>query len=88
MYDLLLLDVLTKGIDGFELYDKMRKIDESIHICFYQRQITYTKNTKAYILKFRTNVSYKSQLGLKSSHKQANIISYNYLIILFITDLA
>ena len=34
MYDLLLLDVLMKGIDGFELYDKMRKIDESIHICF------------------------------------------------------
>ena len=32
MYDLLLLDVLMKGIDGFELYDKMRKIDENIHI--------------------------------------------------------
>jgi CheY-like chemotaxis protein len=25
-YDLLLLDVLMKGIGGFELYDKMRKI--------------------------------------------------------------
>ncbi|MGB6532156.1 MAG: response regulator, partial [Candidatus Nitrosopolaris sp.] len=34
VYDLLLLDVLMKGIDGFELYDKMRKIDENIHICF------------------------------------------------------
>jgi CheY-like chemotaxis protein len=30
VYDLLLLDVLMKGIDGFELYDKMRKIDENI----------------------------------------------------------
>ena len=34
LYDLLLLDVLMKGIDGFELYDKMRKIDENVQICF------------------------------------------------------
>jgi DNA-binding response OmpR family regulator len=34
MYDLLLLDVLMKGLGGFELYEKMRKIDENIHICF------------------------------------------------------
>jgi DNA-binding response OmpR family regulator len=33
-YDLLLLDVLIKGIGGFELYDKMRKIDKNIQICF------------------------------------------------------
>ena len=33
-YDLLLLDVLMKGIDGFKLYDEMRKIDGNIRICF------------------------------------------------------
>ena|SRR5438128_2413574 len=33
-YDLLQLDVLMKGIYGFELYNKMRKIDQNIRICF------------------------------------------------------
>ena len=34
MYDVILLDVLMKGLDGFELYSKIRKIDENIQICF------------------------------------------------------
>jgi len=34
VYDLLLLDVLMKGLDGFDLYNQMRKIDENILICF------------------------------------------------------
>jgi DNA-binding response OmpR family regulator len=32
--ELLILDVLMKGLDGFELYNQMRKIDENILICF------------------------------------------------------
>jgi DNA-binding response OmpR family regulator len=34
VYDLILLDVLMKGLDGFELYNMMRKIDENIQISF------------------------------------------------------
>jgi DNA-binding response OmpR family regulator len=47
MYDLLLLDVLMKGIDGFELYDKMRKIDENIHICFISASNTFYEKYKS-----------------------------------------
>ena len=47
MYDLLLLDVLMKGIDGFELYDKMRKIDENIHICFISASNNFYEKYKS-----------------------------------------
>ena len=48
-YDLLLLDVLMKGIDGFELYDKMRKIDENIQICFISASnMFYEKYKRSY----------------------------------------
>ena len=43
MYDLLILDVLMRGLGGFELYEKMRKIDENIHICFISASNTYEK---------------------------------------------
>jgi CheY-like chemotaxis protein len=39
VYDLLRLDVLMKGIDGFELYNKMRKIDAYISIKYLLRKI-------------------------------------------------
>jgi|SRR5947209_7078306 len=41
LYDILLLDVLMKGLDGFELYNKMRKIDENIRICFTSASNTF-----------------------------------------------
>ena len=34
VYNLLLLDILMKGMDGFELYENLRKIDENVQICF------------------------------------------------------
>jgi DNA-binding response OmpR family regulator len=46
VYDLLLLDVLMKGIDGFELYDKMRKIDDNIQICFISASNTFYEKYK------------------------------------------
>ena len=48
MYDLLILDVLMKGLGGFELYEKMRKIDENIHICFISASDTYEKYKRLY----------------------------------------
>lgn len=46
VYDLLLLDVLMKGIDGFELSDKMRKIDKNIQICFISASNTFYEKYK------------------------------------------
>ena len=37
-----------KGIDGIELYDKMRKIDENIQICFISASNTYEKYKRLY----------------------------------------
>jgi DNA-binding response OmpR family regulator len=48
-YDVLLLDVLMKGINGFKLYDEMRKIDENIRICFITASNTaYGEYKRAY----------------------------------------
>jgi two-component SAPR family response regulator len=33
-YDLLLLDIKTPNMNGIDLYNKVRKIDENIKVCF------------------------------------------------------
>jgi DNA-binding response OmpR family regulator len=33
-YDLLILDIKMPKIDGYELYDKIRKIDDKVKVCF------------------------------------------------------
>jgi DNA-binding response OmpR family regulator len=33
-YDLILLDIKMPEVDGFQLYQKVRKIDSSVKICF------------------------------------------------------
>ena len=48
-YDLIILDVLMKGYDGFKLYNKMKKIDKNIQICFITASNTfYEKYKKLY----------------------------------------
>lgn len=34
LYDLLLLDIKMPDLDGFDLYEKMRKIDSNFKVCF------------------------------------------------------
>jgi DNA-binding response OmpR family regulator len=46
MYDLILLDVVMKGLDGFELYNKMRKIEENIQICFLSASNSFHQKYK------------------------------------------
>lgn len=33
-YDLILMDLDMKGISGFDLYKRMRQIDEKVNVCF------------------------------------------------------
>jgi two-component system, OmpR family, response regulator ChvI len=33
-YDLLILDIRMPKMDGYELYDKIRKIDDKVNVCF------------------------------------------------------
>ena len=33
-YDLVIIDILLPKINGFELYDKLRKLDSKVKICF------------------------------------------------------
>ncbi len=34
MYDLLMLDIKMPNLNGFELYRKIRKIDDKVKVCF------------------------------------------------------
>ena len=34
LYDLLILDIVMPQIDGFALYEKMKKIDNKVKVCF------------------------------------------------------
>ena len=49
VYDLIILDVLMKGLDSFELYNRLREIDENVQICFITASNTfYEKYKKLY----------------------------------------
>jgi two-component system, OmpR family, response regulator ChvI len=34
LYDLVILDVMMRKMDGFELYNQLNKVDPSIKVCF------------------------------------------------------
>ena len=60
LYDLLLLDIRMPKMDGFELYQKMKEIDNNVKICFltaselfyeeYRRLDAYPSLDKAYFI--------------------------------------
>ena len=33
-YDLLIIDIVMPEMDGFDLYEEIRKIDNKVHVCF------------------------------------------------------
>lgn len=49
LYDLILMDVELPGTNGFELYKKMREIDDHVKICFM------TDRPATHINEFRTS---------------------------------
>ena len=46
LYDLIILDVLMKGLDSFELYNRLREIDENVQICFITASNTFYEKYK------------------------------------------
>ena len=46
VYDLLILDIKMPKMDGFELYDEIKKIDNKIKVCFLTASEMYYKNSR------------------------------------------
>jgi len=46
LYDLLILDIKMPKMDGFELYDKIKKIDDKVKVCFLTASEMYYKELR------------------------------------------
>src|SRR5918912_3099335 len=46
IYDLLILDIKMPKMDGFELYDEIKKIDDNAKVCFLTASEMYYKNSR------------------------------------------
>lgn len=46
LYDLLILDIKMPKMDGFELYDRIKKIDDQAKVCFLTASEMYYKELR------------------------------------------
>jgi CheY-like chemotaxis protein len=46
VYDLLILDIKMSKMDGFELHDEIKKIDDNAKVCFLTASEMYYKNSR------------------------------------------
>jgi CheY-like chemotaxis protein len=46
LYDILILDIKMPKMDGFELYDEIKKIDNKIKVCFLTASEMYYKKLR------------------------------------------
>jgi DNA-binding response OmpR family regulator len=46
-YDLIILDIKMPGMDGFELYREIQKIDSKVKVCFLTASELYYKEFRA-----------------------------------------
>ena len=46
MYDLLIIDLVMPNMDGFELYEKVKKIDDKVKACFITAYGVYSESLR------------------------------------------
>ena len=62
LYDLVILDVKLPGMDGFSLYEKIKKLDDKVRICFLTAaDKAYYENLKNIIPASKKIVSFINQ---------------------------
>ena len=45
-YNLLMLDIVMQKMNGFDLYEKMRKVDDTVKICFITASYVYDEQIR------------------------------------------
>ena len=55
-----------RGLNGFELYNKMRKIDENIQICFISASNTFYEKYKRLYPEIKNECYIQKPLGIKN----------------------
>jgi DNA-binding response OmpR family regulator len=78
MYDLILLDVLMKGLDGFELYNEMRKIDENIQICFISASNSFYEKYKSLYPEIQNECFIQKPVRIKELANSIDTILRNF----------
>jgi DNA-binding response OmpR family regulator len=58
LYDLLILDIRMEKMNGFELYEKIRMIDDKVKVCF----LTATKSIYGTFIHVLSDLKEKSEL--------------------------
>jgi DNA-binding NtrC family response regulator len=73
-YDLLLTDIKMREMDGFELYDKLRKIDNNINVCFLTAAQEYYNKYKQKYDRLQKDCFITKPITLSSLVKTINSI--------------
>ena len=63
LYDLALLDVRMPHMSGFELYEKMHRIDSACKVCFVTAFEIYYRSLKEFFPKFGCRLFHKETSG-------------------------
>jgi two-component SAPR family response regulator len=67
MYNLLLIiDIVMPKMDGFELYGKIKKIDDVVHACFITAYGIHSEALREIFPGFEVDWFMKSQFKMKS----------------------